>query len=141
MLVGAGCSGRHHHGMPSGHGGEYGEGSADRIVPEVKGIIDRNVKNPQTATQVEGLLQEIVAEVQASKQKTRGFHEQLNVLNADYNAAPEQFMSVLDQLNNARMQSSTKILATRFKIKELLTADEWKAMTDDMARVRQRYMH
>jgi hypothetical protein len=30
------------------------------------------------------------------------------------------------------MQSATKILALRFKMKELMTVEEWKALSDQM---------
>ena len=139
LLPLAACSAPYHHGM--GERGGYSEGSAERAIPEVKGIIERTVRDPAKARQVEDLLQEIVAEVQRSKQQTRGFHEQLNVLNADYNAPAEKFTKILDELNNTRMVSSAKISNLRFKIKELLTPEEWKTLTDQMAAARARYMH
>ena len=152
VLLLAGCGGDHHgrdHGMSAGYGepgmakghGAYREGSAERAIPEVKALIERHVKDPNKAQQVQTVLQEIIAEVKSSKQQARGYHEQLSALNARYEATPEEFTKVLDELNNSRMQSSAKILALRFKIKEMLTADEWKALTDEMSKIRGRYMH
>lgn len=132
LLMIAGCAGYRH-----GHG-ERGP-SFERVVPEVNQMVEQNVKDPEKAKQVKALLQEIVAEVKKSSQQTRGFHEQLNVLNANYDAKPEQFTKVLDEMNNARMTSATKILGLRFKIKDLLTAQEWKDLTDAMAKARSRY--
>jgi predicted KAP-like P-loop ATPase len=79
--------------------------------------------------------------VKQSAQQTRGYHEQLYSLNSDYQAKPEQFTKVLDELNNARMASGTKILGMRFKIRDLLTAQEWKDLTEEMAKSRVRYEH
>ncbi|MFM7842177.1 MAG: hypothetical protein ACKO9T_09925, partial [Nitrospira sp.] len=68
-------------------------------------------------------------------------HQKLYELNANYNAAPEEFTKILDELNNGRMRTGAKILAIRFKIKEMLTADEWKALTDNLNAARGRYTH
>jgi uncharacterized coiled-coil DUF342 family protein len=128
----AGCS-QYHQGRP----GAYGEPTTQEVVAEVKRLVEENVKDPAKANQVQALIQEIVQEVRRSSQETRGFHEQLAALNANYDATPEQFTKILDQLNNARMESAAKILRTRFKIKELLTREEWKKLDDAMLKARQ----
>ena len=38
-----------------------------------------------------------------------------------------------------RMQSATKILSTRFKIKDTLTAEEWKNLNDAMMKSRREH--
>ena len=48
-------------------------------------------------------------------------------MNANYEATPEEFTKVLDDAYNQRMQSATKILMLRIKMKELMTVEEWKA--------------
>jgi len=132
-LVG-GCS-THHHGPPSA----TGDASVSGVVPHVKQLVEENVKDPKKAAQVEGMVQEIAAEVKRSAQQTRGFHEQLNVLNNNYDAKPEQFMKILDELNNTRMASAGKILETRFKIKDMLSPEEWRNLTDAMQKARAKY--
>ena len=62
-------------------------------------------------------------------------------MNANYAATPEDFTKVLDESNNQRMQSAAKILALRFKMKELMTAEEWKALSDQMLAYSSRYRH
>jgi hypothetical protein len=137
VLLGvAGCGGPH--GMM---GREHGEGALERGTEEMNRLVEQTVKDPDKAKQVQTILQDIKAEVRQSAQQTRGYHEQLYVLNSDYQAKPEQFTKVLDELNNARMTSATKILAMRYKIKDLLTAQEWKDLTDAMAKSRVRYEH
>ena len=136
MVMIAGCAGRHH-----GAGQGYGSPSLDRIVPEVKQLVEQHVKDPDKAKQVQAMVQDIVEEAKRSTQQTRGYHEQLTNLNADYGATPEQFIKVLDEMNHARMASASKILGKRFQIKELLTAQEWKNLTDAMTKARSRYTH
>jgi len=130
----AGCT-RYHHGRP----GASGEPTTQEVVSEVKRLVEENVKDPAKANQVQALIQEIVQEVRRSSQAARGFHEQLAALNANYDAPPEQFTKILDQLNNARMESAARILGTRFKIKELLTREEWKKLDDAMLKARQEH--
>jgi len=62
-------------------------------------------------------------------------------LNANYTATPEEFMKVLDDANNQRMQSAAKVLSLRFKMKELMTVEEWKALSDQMLAYSSRYRH
>jgi len=49
-------------------------------------------------------------------------------------------MKALDEQNNERMASATRILGLRFKLKTILTAQEWKDLTDAMDKTRSRYM-
>ncbi|TLY38466.1 MAG: hypothetical protein E6K60_01305 [Nitrospirae bacterium] len=133
LLIG-GCS-KYHRGPPSA----TGDTTMSAVVPEVKELVAQNVKDPQKAAQVEGMVQQIASEVRRSAQQTRGFHEQLNVLNSNYEAKPEQFMKILDELNNSRMASASKILETRFKIKDMLTPEEWRNLTDAMQKARSKY--
>ena len=48
---------------------------------------------------------------------------------------------VLDDANNLRMQSATKILSLRFRMKDLMTVEEWKALSDQMLAYSNRYKH
>src|SRR5918996_4024583 len=118
-LVNAGCA-RYHQGRSGGDEGAPRE----RVVPEMNKLVEQNVKDPAKAKQVQGMIQEIVGEVRRNGQETRGFHEQLYVLNANYNANREQFRKILDELAGVRAESANRILETRFKIKELLTPQE-----------------
>lgn len=139
VLAGAGCA-DYDVGRPGVVYEEaYDAPSPERVGAEVKRLVEQNVKDPEKSKQVQALVQEIIDEAKRSFQETRGFHEQLNALNADYHATPEQFMKILDELNNSRMASASKILGIRFKMKNLLTPEEWKNLSDAMNRARNRY--
>jgi hypothetical protein len=71
----------------------------------------------------------------------RAYHRQLYTLNASYTASSEEFTKILDEANNQRMRTATTILGLRFKMKELMTADEWKALSDQMLSYSSRYQH
>ena len=132
-LTMAGCARHHDMGMHSG------EAMIERGIAETNEMVDQTVKDPEKAKQAKTILQDIVVEAKNSAQTSRKFHEQMTVLNADYDAKPEQFTKILDDMNNARMASATKILGLRFKMKALLTAQEWNELTGAMDKTRQRY--
>jgi len=104
-------------------------------------LIDRTVKDQGKAEQGKLVVSEIVSELRASREQERAGHRRLYELNANYQATPEEVTKVLDDAYNQRMQSATKILALRFKMKELMTVEEWKALPDQMLAYSSRYNH
>jgi len=125
----AGCSSHRHHGM----GGE-GKGDAywQKGQQDMAAFIDRTVKDQEKAGQVKSIVSEIVTELKAGREQERAGHRRLYELNAHYTATPEQFTKALDDTNDRRMQSAAKILSLRFRMKDLMTAEEWKALSDQM---------
>jgi seryl-tRNA synthetase len=106
---------------------------------DMAALIDRSVKDQDKAQQVKSIVGEIVTELKAGREQERAYHRQLYTLNASYQATPEEFTKILDEANNQRMRTSAKILSLRFKMKELMTADEWKALSDQMLSYSSRY--
>ncbi len=140
VIAVGGCSSYHHH-----HHGMSGEGKGDSYwqkgQQDMEGLISRTVKDPEKAKQVNAIVGDIVKELKAGREQERNYHRQLYTLNASYQATPEDFMKILDEGNNQRMKSSSKILSLRFKMKELMTADEWKALSDQMLSYSGKYQH
>lgn len=132
------CSSYRHHGMMEGGKSEayWQKGQQD-----MEGLINRTVKDPDKAKQVNAIVGEIVNELKASREQERAYHRQLYTLNASYTAPPEEFTKIVDEANNQRMQSSAKIVSLRFRMKELMTAEEWKALSDRMLSYSSQYRH
>ena len=138
VLALAGCSSPHHHGMASeGKGDAYWQ----KGQQDMASLIDRTVKDQGKAEQVKSVVNDIVAELKAGREQARAGHRRLYELNANYAATPEEFTKALDDANNQRMQSAAKILSLRFKMKELMTVEEWKALSDQMLAYSSRYRH
>ena len=135
LMLGA-CARPHGYGAGSG----YREAALERGLAETNEQVDRTVKDPEKAKQAKAIVQDIVNEVKQSFKKTSDYHQKLYALNANYEATPEQFMKILDEQNNERMASATRILGFRFKLKSLLTVQEWKDLTEAMDKMRSRYM-
>jgi hypothetical protein len=139
LVVLAGCSSyRHHHGMM---GGGKSDAYWQKGQQDMEGLINRTVQDPGKAKQVNALVGEIVKELKASREQERDYHRQLYTLNASYTATPEEFSKIVNEANIQRAQSSAKVLSLRFKMKDLMTADEWKALTDKMMSYSSRYQH
>jgi len=138
VLILAGCSSHRHHGMA-------GEGKGDAYwqkgQQDMAALIDRTVKDQEKAGQVKSIVGEIVAELKASREQERAGHRRLYELSANYAATPEEFTKALDDTNNRRMQSAAKVLSLRFRMKDLMTAEEWKALSDQMLAYSSRYRH
>ena len=106
--------------------------AADRGTKQMNELIDRSVKDSNKASRVKTLAKEIVDEAKQAHDQRRYAHRKLYELNGDYNASPEEFTRILDEINNAHMRSATKILGLRFKIKDQLTPEEWRTLTEGM---------
>ena len=127
-----------HSGRGYPHGRDMGY-SVDQGIKEMNALVEKTVQDPEKAKRVQAIVSDIVIEAKQVYQQNREFHRKLYELNASYEASPEDFTKILDEMNNNRMRAATRILAMRFKMKELLTAQEWKALTDGMNASRGRY--
>jgi hypothetical protein len=136
LLALVGCSSSYHRGMM---GGDKGDTYWQKGQQDMAALIEKTVKDPGKATQVKSLVGEIVTELKAGREQERAYHRQLYTLNASYTATPEEFTKILDEGNNQRMRTAAKVLSLRFKMKELMTADEWKTLSDQMLSYRGKY--
>ncbi len=138
MVVLVGCSSHHHHhGMAGGKSDSYWQ----KGQQDMEGLVNRTVQDPDKAKAVNALVGEIINELKAGREQERAYHRQLYTLNTSYTAPPDEFSKILNEATIQRTQSSAKVLSLRFKMKELMTADEWKAMTDKMLSYSGRYQH
>ncbi len=134
-VVLAGCSSYH---QRMGYTGGYGW---EKAAKDMTALVDKTIHDPGKAKQVNELLGQIMDEIRHSTEQSRQYHQKLYELNANYEATPEDFTKILDDLNGHRMRSASKILGLRFKIKDMVTAQEWKALSDAMTAYRSRYRY
>src|SRR5205807_2933523 len=109
-LVVGGCA--RHHGY--GTGSSYREAALERGLAETDELVDRTVKDPEKAKQAKAIVQDIVNEVKQSFKKTSDYHQKLYALNANYEAAPDQFVKLLDEQNKDR--KSTRLNSSHLVI-------------------------
>jgi hypothetical protein len=122
-------------------GGGKGDAYWQKGQQDMSELVDKTVKDQDRAQQVKGIVNDIVAELKAGREQERAYHRQLYTLNASYTATPEEFTKIIDEGNNQRMRTAAKILNLRFKMKEQMTPDEWKALSDRMLSYSGKYQH
>lgn len=131
----AGCGGYHGTG---GHGRGM-DTMSEKAQQEMESLVDQSVQDQDKAKRAKAVVGEMIEEIKQSYQQQRRFHQKLYETNANYEAAPEEFTKILDEANNSRMRSAAKILGLRFKLKDMLTASEWKTLSEGMNRYQSRY--
>ena len=134
-LVLSACGSYRHMGHPHGSMST----AVEQAQEEVSVLVDRVVQDPAKAEEVKARLRQIVSEARESRQQNRQFHQALYDLNRSYQAEPEEFLKILDEMNARRMQTGGNILRLRFEMKDQMTEAEWKAFTDGLAEMRSRY--
>lgn len=138
-LIGiVGCSSHHHHGMM---GGGNSDAYWQKGQQDMEGLINRTVQDPKKAKDVNAYVGEIIKELKESREQERNYHRQLYTLNTSYTATPDEFSKIVNESNIQRAQSAARVLSLRFKMKDLMTADEWKALSDRMVAYSGRYSH
>ncbi|MFZ1803144.1 MAG: hypothetical protein WAU05_04390 [Nitrospira sp.] len=138
LMVLVGCSSHHHHGMT---GGGKSDAYWQKGQQDMEGLINRTVQDPEKAKGVNAYVGEIIKELKESRAQERAYHRQLYTLNTSYTATPDEFSKIVNEANIQRAQSSAKVLSLRFKMKDLMTADEWKTLSDRMVSYSGRYQH
>lgn len=137
LVLLVGCS-SHHHGMT---GGGKSDAYWQKGQQDMEGLINRTVQDPEKAKGVNAYVGEIIKELKESRAQERAYHRQLYTLNTSYTATPDEFSKIVNEANIQRAQSSARVLSLRFKMKDLMTADEWKTLSDRMVSYSGRYQH
>lgn len=132
-----GCGGCHGAG---GHGCGV-DTMGEKVQQEMGALVDQSVPDLEKAKRAKAVVGDMIEEIKQSYQQQRRFHRKLYETNANYEAAPEEFTKILDEANNSRMRSAANILGLRFKLKEMLTASEWKVLSEGMSRYQNRYRY
>lgn len=139
LVLLVGCSSHHHHhGMT---GGGKSDAYWQKGQQDMEGLINRTVQDPEKAKGVNAYVGEIIKELKESRAQERAYHRQLYTLNTSYTATPDEFSKIVNEANIQRAQSSARVLSLRFKMKDLMTADEWKTLSDRMVSYSGRYQH
>ena len=121
---------------------DYDKGSyGQRRMSQMSRAIDQAIQDPDKAMQARRLLRQIFIEAYNAHEQQEVLHERLYDLNASYNARPEDFIRILDDLNNSRMAAASRMLKLRFQLRDILSPREWSALTEVMERERRRSMH
>lgn len=118
LLLLAGCSKKAKIETPTG------------LITQMKASVYDVVKDPQRAQQIVNEFEQVGLKMDAWKVYLGEYKDELEKLNADYDLSREEFRAFIDKYNTKRHALKDELLASRFKIKELATKDEWEEFAD-----------
>ncbi len=136
ILVAAGCS---QHQRAGYWGNGENDRKMDRLARHAASLIEDTVQDRDRADQVKALVTELIQVGSGASRQNADYHQRVHTLNAKYDTTPEEFGSVLDEMQTTLTRTAAQIVDLRFKIKEQLTEEEWNALSKQVDRHGDRY--
>ena len=99
-------------------------------ITQMKSSVYDVVKDSQRAQQIVNEFEQLDQKLDAWDVYLGEYKSELDKLNANYDLSLEEFRAFIDKYNIKRHALKEELLASRFKIKELATKDEWKKLAD-----------
>lgn len=112
------------------------EAQALETISALDRAIDDIVEERSRAERAKVSVRLLEAEAREVYQDSRNVGRDLLRLNADYDATPEDFERIFDQLRANRARSAERILRLAIRTREDLTPDEWRALNKHAAKGR-----
>ena len=112
------------------------EDQALETISALDRAIDDIVEERSRAERAKVSVRLLEGEAREAYQDNRNAGRDLLRLNADYDATPEDFERIFDQLRANRARSAERILRLAIRTREDLTPDEWRALNKHAAKGR-----
>ena len=105
------------------------ENTSDWIAQKKTSVYEV-VKDSQRAQQIVNEFEQLDLKMNAWEVYLGEHKSEMDKLNADYDISREELRAFIDGYNTKRHALKEEMLASRFKIKELATKDEWEKFAD-----------
>jgi hypothetical protein len=92
--------------------------------------IERVMTDRYKKTELMALVDQTERDVQELDLAVQTMYGDLASLDRDYNSSPDDFRKAFSKLNAKRQKLRTSFIDARFKMKNLVTPDEWKKLTE-----------
>lgn len=103
-------------------------GGNDTSFDTLKELISRHVMDTGRVDKINELIDEADKRIRECVNQLEELQEEIVELNRNYNSTPEQYDRVCTQvMKNVRL-CREKVLDLRFKMKDLMTREEWEAV-------------
>ena len=103
--------------------------SAKGALDEFRSAVLREIKDPDKASQVAGLVDQAERVLIEANDDRKAHDARIQSLNADYDATEEDFRAAFREFNAKWNDHQDRILDLNQRAKALTTAKEWKALT------------
>ena len=122
-------------GVPLGCGGTD-EKSADAFKPGIEWLEDmrervsENIAEPDRRAKIMVMVDQLAEDLVTLDQAVQKLYTDLDALNKDYDATPEDFKAAIAKFEADREIARVRIMDTRFNIRSMSTQEEWEDLTD-----------
>jgi len=106
----------------------YALGLGGSTLDVIKDDVKTYVVDPARANEVVVVLDEVEGIMSGYDKQIDEMHVEIERLNADYDSSDEQYDEVQEKGHDIVLDFRGRILDQRFKMKELMTREEWIAV-------------
>jgi hypothetical protein len=106
----------------------YALGLGGSTLADIKGDLKTYVADSARADQIVSHLEEVESIISSDNKKIKEIHVEVERLNANYDSTDEQYAAVLEKGHKITLDSRNRILEQRFKMKKLMSHEEWVAV-------------
>ena len=99
-------------------------------VEDMQGRVAENIEDPDKKTAMLALIDQIEKDLLEVDRVVRKLYADLSTLNDNYNASPDEYRKVISEFEADHKEVRDRIIDSRFKMRDLLTPEEWKKLTD-----------
>lgn len=92
--------------------------------------IERVITDPYKKAELMAAVDQTEGDVQELDRAVQRMYADLASLDRDYNSSPDDFRKAFAEFNAKRQKLRASFIDTRFKMKNLVTPDEWKKLTE-----------
>ncbi len=97
-------------------------------MEQTRGAVITSVTDPARAGRILVQLETVEQAIRDFDQEFVKAGKDIGRLYSRHDATPGDFEGIMDQVANSRVKARKKIVEARFKAKELMTPEEWKAV-------------
>ena len=106
----------------------YALGFGGSTLDVIKDDVKTYVVDSTRANEIVIVLDEVEDIMASYYKKIDGIHVEIERMNAEYDSSDEQYSAVQEKGHDFVVELRSKILNQRFKMKELMTREEWLAV-------------
>ena len=106
----------------------YALGLGGSALEVIKNDVETYVVDSTRANEIVTILEEVEGIISSYDKQIDEMHVEIERLNADYDSSDEQYDEVQEKGHDIVLDFRGRILDQRFKMKELMTREEWIAV-------------
>ena len=99
------------------------------FIETLRSNIKKTIADPDNADDLLEVVDDMEVELIQLDRGARGYYERLAALDADNEATQDDFHRAIDEYNQERVKLRDKLLDHRFRMRDLVTVEEWKDLS------------